>query len=203
MPENVWKIIVDSREVYYQKCDEGWRYLGTDEAGMLDENDRPLVSTDGYWIHVGNQLISYETKDAVSTDEGVVYKGTTRALLNDSREIILDIEWEPVNDDTADEVTGKITGYEFADNESFFMEKGKYELKPGDTIRFIFDYYNEEGKLIKSEPYGKSIVVTSMSALKVNDRYLGECDLKYGIILIDAYQRSFATEMLESHIPAN
>ena len=201
--ENVWKIIVDSREVYYQKCDEGWRCLGTDEAGMLDENDRPLVSTDGYWIHVGNQLISYETKDAVSTDEGVVYKGTTRALLNDSREIILDIEWEPVNDDTADEVTGKIIGYEFADNESFFMEKGKYELKPGDTIRFIFDYYNEEGKLIKSEPYGKSIVVTSMSALKVNDRYLGECDLKYGIILIDAYQRSFATEMLESHIPAN
>lgn len=203
LPENVWKIIVDSREVYYQKCDEGWRYLGTDEAGMLDENDRPLVSTDGYWIHIGNQLISYETKDAVSTDEGVVYKGTTRALLNDSREIILDIEWEPVNDDTADEVTGKITGYEFADNESFFMEKGKYELKPGDTIRFIFDYYNEEGKLIKSEPYGKSIVVTSMSALKVNDRYLGECDLKYGIILIDAYQRSFATEMLESHIPSN
>ncbi len=202
LPENVWKIIIDSREVYYQKCAEGWRYLGTDEAGMLDENDRPLVSTDGYWIHIGNQLISYEAKNAVSTGEGIVYKGTTRALLNDGREIILDIEWEPINDDTDIEVTGTITGYEFADNESFFLEKGKHELKPGETIRFLFDYYDEQGKLIKSEPYGNPIVVTSMSALKVTDKYLGECDLKYGIILIDAYQRSFATEMLESHIPA-
>ena len=177
-------------------------YLGSDAPGMYDEEDHPLLSADGYWIYIGGQPVPYEAKEAVSTSEGIVYKGTARALLNDEEEIILDIEWEPVNENTGDAITGKVAGYRFADNNSFFLEKGTYELKPGETIRFLFDYYDEQGKLIESKPYGSSIRVTTMSALKLQDRHLGECDLKYGLILTDAFQRDFATEMLETHITA-
>ncbi len=203
LPEDVWKNIVEAEEIFYQKTDDGWRYLGTDVAGTIDENDRPLLTTDGYWIAVNNQLIAYEASDAIGTAEGVVYKGTSRAVLNDESEIILNIEWEPINEESETEVYGQITGYVFADNEQSYMEKGTNELKPGDRIRFLFDYYDEEGDLIRSEPYGDQLIVTTMSALRVQDRYLGECDLKYGIVLTDAYQRKFATEMLESHIPAS
>ncbi|MBP5279487.1 MAG: hypothetical protein J6Z03_03305, partial [Erysipelotrichaceae bacterium] len=200
LPDTVWKIIIDSREILYQKADEGWRYLGMDVPGMRDENDHPLVSTDGYWIHIGNQLICYEAKDSVDTSDGIIYTGTSRALLNDTAEIILNIEWEPINEDTGDEVYGKVTGYEFAADENGYMEKGTFELKPGDKISFLFDYYDEQGKLIKSETYGSPIRITSMSALRVEDRFIGECDLKYGVILKDVYQRLFETELLESHI---
>ncbi|MBR5341957.1 MAG: hypothetical protein IK151_08560 [Erysipelotrichaceae bacterium] len=200
LPQSVWDIIIDCKEVYYQKADEGWRYLGIDVAGMLDENDRPLLSTDGYWIHINNQVISYEADDVLTDDSGTIYKGTSKALLNDEKEIILDIEWNPVTDDSDQNITGRVTGYKFVNNDSFFMEKGKQELKPGETITFIFDYYDEEGKLIKSEPYGKKIRVTTMSDLKVEDKPLSTCDLKYGLVMTDAYQRIFATELVESHI---
>ena len=200
IPDNVWKIITDSKEVFYQKCDEGWRYLGKDVPGMIDVNDRPLLSTDGFWVYINNHLICYEASDAVTSEDGVVYKGTTKALLNDSVEIILDIRWKPVNDETGQYVTGEVAGYRLAGNDSFHLEKGDHELKPGERIRFLFDYYDEDGKLIKTEPYGGTIIVTSMSNLRVRDRHLDECDLKYGIVLSDAYQRTFATEMIESHI---
>ena len=80
------------------------------------------------------------------------------------------------------------------------MEKGLQEIKPGDTLQFLFDYYDEEGKLIKTEVYGNKVHASSMAALKVEDKPLGECDLRYGIILTDVYQRDFVTEMIESHI---
>ena len=200
LPQSAWDIIVECKEIYYQKADEGWRYLGSDVAGMLDENDRPLLSTDGYWIHINNQLIAYEMGDVITDDSGTIYKGTTRAMLNDEQEIILDIEWDPIAYDSDQNVIGRVTGYNFADNDDFFMEKGKQELKPGETITFIFDYYDEAGNLIKSEPYGRKIIVTTMADLKVEDRPLGTCDLKYGLIMTDAYQRIFATELVESHI---
>ncbi|MBP5279787.1 MAG: hypothetical protein J6Z03_04815, partial [Erysipelotrichaceae bacterium] len=95
---------------------------------------------------------------------------------------------------------GKVTGYEFAADENGYMEKVTFEIKPGDKISFLFDYYDEQGKLIKSENYGSPIRITSMSVLRVEDRFIGECDLKYGVILKDVYQRLFETELLESHI---
>ena len=39
-----------------------------------------------------------------------------------------------------------------------------------------------------------------MDSLRVEDKHLKECDLRYGIVLTDIYQRTFATEMVESHI---
>ncbi len=96
-----------------------------------------------------------------------------------------------------------MTGYTLADNENAHMEKGTLELKPGQSLQFIFDYYDEQGNLIKSEPYGKTVRVTSMDALKVEDKPLEECDLKYGIVLTDVYQRTFATELIETHISGN
>ena len=80
------------------------------------------------------------------------------------------------------------------------MEKGLKEVGPGDTLQFLFDYYDEEGKLIRTEVYGSKVLTSSMSALNVEDRPLDECDLRYGIILTDVYRRQFVTEMIGSHI---
>ena len=74
------------------------------------------------------------------------------------------------------------------------------EIKPGESLQFLFDYYDEDGKLIKTDVYGQVIRVTTMDTLKVEDKPLGECDLRYGITLTDVYQRTFVTDMVESHI---
>ena len=203
LPETVWKIIIDSKEVYYQKCEEGWRYLGNDTPGAYDEEGHPVVSTDGTRIHINNVLAPYEVGNTVESEKGTIYKGTVKALMDGKTNIILDIEWDPIDENTGVDISGHVTGYTLADNENAHMEKGTLELKPGQSLQFIFDYYDEQGNLIKSEPYGKTVRVTSMDALKVEDKPLEECDLKYGIVLTDVYQRTFATELIETHISGN
>ena len=40
-----------------------------------------------------------------------------------------------------------------------------------------------------------------MDSLKVSDLALPECDLRYGVVLTDVFQRTFTTEFVETHIP--
>lgn len=200
LPDTVWNIIADSQQVVYQKSDDGWRYLGHDVAGARDEEDHPMVSSDGTWIFIGNQLVCYEEEPAVTSEAGVIYKGTVKAMLNGDTKVILSIEWDPITEETGDEIEGHVTGYRLADEEASFMSKGMQEIKPGESLQFLFDYYDEDGKLIKTDVYGQVIRVTTMDTLKVEDNPLGECDLRYGITLTDVYQRTFVTDMVESHI---
>ena len=203
LTDEVWKIIIDAREIFYQKSDDGWRYLGNDVPGAYDENDHPLVSCDGYMVHINNQLVAYEATDIIENEDSTIYRGTVEALLNNETKIILQIEWDPVTAQTGENVQGHVLGYVLADNDAAHMEKGFEQLSPGQRLDFLFDYYDDQGKLIKSEPYGGMVIVTSQESLKVKDQPLDECDLKYGIVLTDAYQRTFASDLVETHISAH
>ena len=198
---NVWKIIGDSRQIVYMKTDDGWRYLGQDVPGAYDEKDRPMVSTDGTWIHINNNLVSYEAVVPVEAEWGVIHRGTVKGRLNGEREILLQIEWEPIEEDSPQEVVGKVTGYTFADSEWLFMERGINELSPGDSLEFLFDVYDDEGQYLRTETYGKKLNVSSMESLKVKDAALPECDIRYGVVLTDIFQRTFTTEFVETHLP--
>ena len=93
-----------------------------------------------------------------------------------------------------------MTGYDLVEDEFAFMSKGTQKLNAGDKIDFLFDYYDEEGKLISTEPYGKSIYVRTMDKLDVADRELEDCDIGFLGRLTDAYQRELYTEVVEAHI---
>ncbi len=199
LPDSVWNIMADSQQIVYQKSEQGWRYLGHDVPGALDADNHPMISNDGTWIHINGQLVAYEADTAVKTEQGVVYKGTVKAKV-DGEEVILYIEWDPITDETGVEVEGHVVGYRSTASETPFMEKGLEEIKPGQTVEFLFDYYDENGKLLKTEPYGPKLRPSSMAAMKVTDKKLGECDLRYGITITDVYERQFVTEYVEAHI---
>ena len=135
----------------------------------------------------------------MKTDKGVVYKGTVKAKV-DGEEVTLYIEWDPITDETGVEVEGHVVGYRSNSGQTTFMEKGMEEIKPGQTVEFLFDYYDESGNLVKTEAYGPKLRPSSMAAMKVSDEKLGECDLRYGITITDVYQRKFVTEYVEAHI---
>ena len=201
LSDNFWDIVIDSQLFMYQKTDNGWAYLGHDVPGMLDENDRPMVSTDGTWIHINNTLVAYEAESPIETEWGVIHKGTVKARLNDEHDILLQIEWEPIQEDSPREVKGEVKGYTFMDNNFAFMEKGIQELNPGDKLAFLFDIYDDNGQFLETRTGNKTIRVNTMISLSVSDRPLGDCDIRYGIVLTDAFQRKFATEKIETHLP--
>ena len=59
---------------------------------------------------------------------------------------------------------------------------------------------DEANRRIKTEAYGKKVRILSSKGNTVKDEPFGECDLEFGGKLTDIYQRTFLTEMLETHV---
>ena len=200
IPDKTWDIIADCRTRVYQKTEDGtFRFLGNDHVGDDDENGHPMVDVDDMWIHINGHLVYYDAKTPRETDAGTVFSGDTRARLNGEDEIIIHIEWEPAKEGE-DAVVGHVIGYDYADDDMSFMSKGMETFMPGDSIEFLFDYYDEEGKLVGTEAYGGRLLITKPENLKAEDRPLPDGDIKFLGVLTDVYQRELMTEVLEGHI---
>jgi hypothetical protein len=92
LPDKAWKNIVDCQVAVYMHTQQGRMYLGSDHIGALDANGNPMVALENSWPHIGGALICYNADQARETEEGTVFSGTTRALLNGDTQIELLIE---------------------------------------------------------------------------------------------------------------
>ncbi|MBQ9061017.1 MAG: hypothetical protein IJ128_07725 [Firmicutes bacterium] len=213
MPEKFWKIIADCQTVVYQKTPgeasgAEQRYLGSDYIGSEDGDGHPLINMDDNWVHVGGKLVCYEAEPVKETDKGDVYTGRVRARLNGAIDIILHIEWDPVDENAEAPVAGHVTGYEYAYSEELsglldsilHEKKNLKDLKAGDRIQFLFDYYDKEGNLIETTPAGGKIRVTKQSRIDVTDEPIGSGEIVFGGLLTDVYQRVMTTEQIEMPI---
>ena len=202
VPDRTWDIITDVQTMVYQQTDEVegavTRYIGNDYTGDDDENGHAMIGTDDHWVHVGNQLVCYEADRVLITDEGEIYRGKIKARLNGSEDIYLYIEWDPEVEGV--DMTAKVLGYMNADEAGDMTDKGLSELQAGDSLQFLFDYYDAEGNFVAEEVSGGTVRVSQQSRLKVADQPLGSCTLEYGGILTDVYQRIMTTEMIEMQI---
>ncbi len=200
LPDKTWDIIVDCQTLLYQKDEEGrWRFLGSDEIGGTDAKGHPLVGVSDTWVNINGHVVCYTAQPVIETDDGDVFTGIVDARLNGAKDITLLIEWDPVSEGE-EALTGRVTGYEYADNELYFTEKGSHQFKTGDSIEFLFDYYDGEGRKVSTEPYGGSLLFTKDSNLKVEEKPLEESDIAFCGLLTDAYQREMITESVEVHI---
>lgn len=196
LPDKTWDTILDCKVAAYVATDEGLMYIGREHFYDEDEQGHPLVSMDGIWAHVNGHPVCYETQDPMVTEEGTVYRGTVRAKLNGTEDITLHIEWDPVTEDYEGELSGHVTGYS-KDNEKepFFMKKGLEQFATGDTIEFVFDFYDEEGNLVKTGTYGNKLHVITEERLTVSDEsYDAGTIFHYFGVLTDVYQRELMTE---------
>ena len=204
LPEKTWDTILSVHTMAYMVTDEGLMYLGRENIDAGESGGHPLVGLDDRWVHVNGQLACYETSEPIETDEGLIYKGTIKARLNDSENITVHVEWDPVKDGSgdADEDEGHVTGYSRDDEkELFFMKKGLEQFRTGDKIEFMFDIYDEEGELIGTEACGMPVTVLSDTHLSVKDDPVeAGTVLEYYGILTDVYQRELITEAIREEI---
>ena len=214
LPEKAWDIIAEQLLFVYERAEDGrLRYLGKDYLGGYGEDGQGLVAFDGTWINVGGQMVCYEAGTSRLTDEGIVYTGTTKAMLNDELKVSLHIEWDPVTGVGDDPVTGCVTGYDIIIEDNPILQmlgeqlsnalegKAMAALQPGDRLQFLFDYYDDEGYEMGTETYGGTVTVTNMETLTVSDQPLPEGDtVVFGGALIDVYQRTMTTEKIEAQV---
>ncbi len=202
LPEKTWDTILDCKVAAYLETEEGMLYVGQEHFTETDDEGHPLVSMDGIWAHVNGHTVCYETQEPMVTEEGTIYRGTVRAKLNGKKNILLHIEWDPVTEDFEGELSGRVTGYSVEDEKEFsFMRKGLEQFSTGDTIEFIFDFYDEEGKLIKTGTYGNKLHVITDERLTVKDEsFEPGTVIEYFGVLTDVYQRELMTEELRGQV---
>lgn len=202
LPDKTWDTILDTSVMAYIVTDDGLMYIGKEHTDAGSVDGHALVAMEDVWVNIGGNLVCYEAETPMETDDGTVYKGTVRAKLNESEKITLHIEWENTMDETKEELKGHITGYSLDDEkESFFMKKGLEQLATGDKLEFLFDYYDEQGELKKTEVYGKPVTILTDETLSVSDEPMeAGTELEYYGVLTDVYQRQLMTEAIRETV---
>ena len=202
LPEKTWDTILDCKIAAYLETEDGLMYLGKEHFSEDDGDGHPLVSMDGVWARVNGHVVCYEAEEPMVTDEGVSYRGTVKAKLNGTENITLHIEWDPVAEDSEEEVTGRVVGYSLDDEKtSFFMKKGLEQFETGDTIEFVFDFYDESGNLIKTGTYGNKLHIITEEGLTVKDELFESGSIfSYFGVLTDVYQRELMTEEIREQL---
>ena len=202
LPDKTWDTILDCKVAAYMATDEGLMYIGQEHFSEEDAEGHPLISMDGIWTCLNGQVVCYEADDPIVTEEGTVYRGKVRAKLNDTENILLHIEWDPVREDSDEEVTGHVIGYSTEDDEElFFMKKGLEQFETGDTVEFVFDFYDEDGNLIKTGTYGNKFHVITDERITVKDELFESGTVfHYFGILKDVYQRDMMTEEIVEQV---
>jgi hypothetical protein len=81
------------------------------------------------------------------------------------------------------------------------MKKGLEQFETGDTVEFMFDFYDEEGNLIKTDTYGDPLLVITEDQMKVRDEELESGTIvSYFGVLTDIYQRDLMTEEIREQV---
>lgn len=202
LPEKTWDTILDCKVSAYLVTDEGLIYIGQEHFSETDADGHPIVSMDGAWARINGHVVCYEADEPLVTEEGTIFRGKVKARLNGSENITLHIEWDPVTEDSEEEPTGHVTGYSKDDEETFFfMKKGLEQFETGDTIEFLFDYYDEEGNLIKTDTYGNKQHVITEEQMTVRDEVFDSgTEISYFGVLTDVYQRDLMTEEIREQV---
>ena len=225
LPTNMWPLIANTKMDAFQRSNDGLlRYLGAVSTSQLDADGHAMICPDDSWVNVGGRLVCYQDTGMRETENGLIYTGTTKAKLNGLLDVTVLIEWNPVASEQEAPVTGKVVGYELdlgldsmfgalreAIGEDIydlassefghgFEGKANGTFRPGDRLEFKFDYYDTDGKLVKSENYGRLFVVKRMEDIDVSRGKLPESDLLYSAVITDVYQRTMQSDMVEEHV---
>ena len=206
LPDKTWDTVLDVTTAAYMDTEDGLMYIGRVHIDAGEEEGHPLIGLSDRWASVNGHLVCYETQTPIETDEGTVFKGTIDARLNDTENITLHVEWDPVKEGAEyDEdyvPEGRVTGYSRdTENTLFFMRKGLEQFKTGDRIDFLFDIYDEEGKIKDTKTYGSTLTVLSDERLTVKDLPFEDgTELEYYGMLTDVYQRELITEAIRERV---
>ena len=174
--------------------------MGTGQMNYSSENDYSDYSwydnTNYDTYNVSDKLevkdkgdyFAYETPENVK--DGYTY-GYVPAVLNGNEQIEMMIYWDEKHPD------GYLAGYRpYSKEENISVpQKGFKQLKNGDTLEFLCDYYTYDGEYDGVYSYGDKIVVNG--DITVGYEYVGEYDTNICYELTDIYNNSITTEMIE------
>jgi len=113
------------------------------------------MTYDGTWMSLNGQVVAYYLVSEDQVGEEYTILGRVPALLNGTRVNII-LEFTSAN--PYGRVRGAQTDYQAATTDT--IRKGLVEIKAGDKIDFLCDYYNYDGTFSDSYYLGEQMTAT-------------------------------------------
>ncbi len=167
---------------------EGYIDMGLDNIYEFDEDGDLLVEFDYTWVSIDGQNVAFYAEDEYYSDDGYWYSyGRVPALLNGDTFIEIMVYWDDENP------TGYVAGYREYTETAAPVGKGLFDLQPGDTVEWLFDYYDYDGNFDDSYIIGDTFVVP-YDDIYVSYEYVGDYDALIYFILTDIFNNVYETE---------
>ena len=185
LPENQWKLVqsIDLNLFY----DDGNGYIDLGLDNMYSFEDGKLAAdTDKTWLSINGQPVAYYHTDTVENGDDYTITGYVPALLNGDR---VDLILKFTDEKPEGEVIGATDAY--VDGETDTVAKGEIDIKDGDTIDFLCDYYSYDGDYQDSYMLGEQITVNG--ALKLSDTDVGDGSVRLTYKFTDIYDQAYWT----------
>lgn len=186
LSEEQWGLVHSLEMNMFYDDGEGYVDLGYDNVFEFDTKGDLIGETDRTWLAINGQPVAYYYIDTV--DDGVDYTITGRvpALLNGERvDLLLVFD----NANPYGYIAGARTVYTEGETET--VAKALGELKIGDTLDFLCDYYSYNGDYMDSYYLGEQMTVTDN--MQISNVDVGEGDVKIMYRFTDIYNQQYWT----------
>ena len=155
LTEDQWSKVVTLEQNVYVDDGSGYIDLGLDNVADYDADNDLLMTYDGTWMSLNGQVVAYYLVSEDQVGESYTILGRVPALLNGTRVNII-LEFTSAN--PYGTVLGAQTDYEATATDT--IRKGLVEIKAGDKIDFLCDYYNYDGTFSDSYYLGEQMTAT-------------------------------------------
>lgn len=187
LTEKDWEVVDTLHLNVLYDDGEGYIDLGLDTVYNWDDDGNLLGTYDRSWLAVDDQPVAYYHVSTEGTEEDYVIKGYIPAFVNGERSNLLVI----FNSENPD---GYIYGvqrvYDQGETET---EAKMYDLKDGDKIDFVCDFYSYEGEFENNYYIGDQMTVYGTPKLS-NVTVGARANAAYR--LTDIYNQSYWTPVI-------
>ena len=186
--DDQWQLVNTVDLAMYYDDGSGYVDLGLDNLFEIDGKGNLIARVDGTWLSIEDQPVAYYHTDTIDNgDDDYTITGYVPAYLNGDP-VKLELVFD--NAHPYGYIAGARIDYKGAtDTEA----RGLIELKEGDEIDFVCDYYTYNGVYEDSYYLGDTLVIKDPADIRISNTYLGGDHLALYRIT-DIYNGEYWTE---------
>ena len=189
LAEDQWDLITGLDLNVFYDDGEGFIDLGLDNTYSFDREGNLLGDFDSTWMSINHQPVAYYHLDTTENGDDYTITGYVPATLNENRvELILVFDNEHPD--------GYIAGARdvYLKGETETVAKNLTEVKKGDAINFLCDYYSYEGEYQDSYYLGDTMVLGD--EVEIGNIRIDAAHTEVTYRLTDIYQQTYWTPVV-------
>ena len=187
LPEEQWSMVSDLNLNLFYDDGEGYVDLGLDNVFSFGDDGSLIADVDGTWLSINNQPVAYYHTDTTEDGDQYTISGYVPALLNGERvDLILRFD----NENPYGVISGARPVYDEL-TETDTVARGLTELKAGDTLEFLCDFYSYDGTFQDSYLLGEPMTIGD--TVEISNTELGDGGVKALYRFTDMYGQHYWT----------